>query len=196
MSGFMPEIPCAWAPLNDALYRSYHDLEWGVPERDARALWEKFQLDGFQAGLSWITILRKRAEMRAEFDGFEPEKLARWNARRVARALKNPGVIRSPQKIAAMIGNARIYLEMAEKGEDFAEYIWKFVEGKPIVSGLDDYRRAPAKNELSERVSKDMKRRGFKFCGPTIVYATMQATGLVNDHEQGCPRFRQVQRIR
>src|SRR5688572_4253228 len=102
MSGFMPEIPCAWAPLNDALYRSYHDLEWGVPERDARALWEKFQLDGFQAGLSWITILRKRAEMRAEFDGFEPEKLARWNARRVARALKNPGVIRSPQKIAAM----------------------------------------------------------------------------------------------
>lgn len=192
----MPEIPCAWAPLDDALYRGYHDREWGVPERDARAIWEKFQLDAFQAGLSWITVLRKRADMRVEFDGFDPEKLARWSARRVARALKNPLVIRSPQKINAMIGNAQIYLDMQEAGEDFSQYVWSFVAGKPIVSGLEDYKRAPAKTALSERMSKDMKRRGFKFCGPTIVYACMQAIGLVNDHEVGCPRFREVQRIR
>jgi DNA-3-methyladenine glycosylase I len=192
----MPEIPCAWAPLDDALYRRYHDLEWGVPERDARAIWEKFQLDAFQAGLAWITVLRKRADMRVEFDGFDPEKLARWNARRVQRALKNALVIRSPQKINALIGNAQIYLDMREAGEDFSEYVWSFVDGKPLVSGLEDYRRAPPKTELSERLSKDMKRRGFKFCGPTIVYACMQAIGMVNDHERACPRFRQVQRIR
>jgi DNA-3-methyladenine glycosylase I len=192
----MPEVPCAWAPLDNALYRAYHDLEWGVPERDARAIWEKFQLDAFQAGLAWITVLRKRADMRVEFDGFDPEKLARWNARRVERALKNPLVIRSPQKIRALIGNAQIYLEMREADEDFSEYVWSFVDGKPIVSGLDNYKSAPAKTELSERLSKDMKRRGFKFCGPTIVYACMQAIGLVNDHEVGCPRFRQLQRIR
>jgi DNA-3-methyladenine glycosylase I len=192
----MPEIPCAWAPLDNELYRRYHDVEWGVPERDARAVWEKFQLDAFQAGLAWITVLRKRADMRVEFDGFDPEKLARWNARRVQRALKNPLVIRSPQKINAMIGNAQIYLDMQEAGEDFSKYVWSFVNDKPLVSKLENYRKAPPKTELSERLSKDMKRRGFKFCGPTIVYACMQAIGLVNDHEVGCPRFRQVQRIR
>jgi len=191
----MSVLPCAWAPADDALYRGYHDEEWGVPERDSRALWEKFQLDGFQAGLSWITILRKRAAMRKEFDGFVPEKVARWTEKRIERALGNPGIIRSPAKIRATIGNARAYLDMAEAGTDFAEYLWDFVDGRPIVSRLEDFRKVKAKTALSEKISKDMKRRGFKFCGPTIVYATMQAVGLVNDHEVRCPRFRAVQKL-
>jgi DNA-3-methyladenine glycosylase I len=191
----MDETPCGWAPLTDPLYRAYHDGEWGVPEHDPRALWEKFQLDGFQAGLSWITILRKRASMRIEFDGFEPSKLARWQKKRIDKALLNPGVIRSPLKIAALIGNARIYLDMLDEGLDFSEYIWGFVDGKPVPSKLETWRRAPARTSLSEKVSKDMKQRGFKFCGPTIVYATMQAVGIVNDHEVRCPRFREVQRL-
>lgn len=189
------DVPCGWAPLSDPLYRGYHDREWGVPERDARALWEKFQLDGFQAGLSWITILRKRENLRQELDGFVPEKLARWSEQRIGRALQNPGIIRSPQKIRATIHNARVYLDMREQGIDFADYVWSFVEHQPLVSGLDHWKNAPAKTPLSERLAKDMKRRGFKFCGPTIVYACMQAVGMVNDHERRCPRFRELQRL-
>ena len=191
----MSDVPCGWAPLGDALYRRYHDQEWGVPVRDSRALWEKFQLDAFQAGLSWITVLRKRDAMRKEFDGFRPEKIARWNAARVAKALKNPGIIRSPTKIKAMIGNARVYLDMQAHDNDFATYLWDFVDGKPIVNRLASWREAKAKTELSETISKDMKQRGFKFCGPTIVYACLQAVGLVNDHEVRCPRFRAVQKL-
>jgi DNA-3-methyladenine glycosylase I len=178
------------------LYRRYHDEEWGVPVRNSRALWEKFQLDGFLAGLAWITVLRKRAAMRKEFDGFDPVKIARWSEKRVAKALRNPEIIRSPTKINAMIGNARIYLDMVDEGVEFSDYLWDFVNGKPIVSRLSSWRRVKAKTELSEKISKDMKRRGFKFCGPTIVYACMQAVGLVNDHEVRCPRFREVQRVR
>lgn len=189
------DIVCGWAPAEDALYRAYHDEEWGVPERDSRALWEKFQLDGFQAGLSWITILRKRESMREEFEGFDPQRIARWSDKRVAKALKNPGIIRSPAKINATINNARIYLEMAENGEDFSDYVWAFVGGKPIQNKLKHWRDAPAKTPLSEAIAKDMKKRGFKFCGPTIVYAVMQAMGMVNDHEVGCPRHKQVARI-
>ncbi|HKU42327.1 MAG TPA: DNA-3-methyladenine glycosylase I [Polyangiales bacterium] len=192
----MTDLPCAWAPLTDALYRGYHDREWGVPEHDSRKLWEKFQLDGFQAGLSWITILRKREAMREEFDGFDPAKLARWNQKRVAKALRNERIIRSPTKIDAMIGNAQVYLDMQERDEDFSEYLWAFVDGRPILSRLTSYRSAPAKTELSERISKDMKKRGFKFCGPTIVYACMQAVGMVNDHELRCPRYEAVQQAR
>jgi DNA-3-methyladenine glycosylase I len=191
----MSQVPCGWAPVDDALYRKYHDEEWGVPLRDSRALWEKFQLDGFQAGLSWITVLRKREDMRKEFDGFDPAKVARWNAARVAKALRNPRIIRSPTKIKAVIGNARAYLAMAEADLEFADYLWNFVDGKPIVSRLESWRKAKAKTELSETISKDMKKRGFKFCGPTIVYACMQAVGLVNDHEVRCPRFRAVQKM-
>jgi DNA-3-methyladenine glycosylase I len=191
----MSKLPCAWAPLDDLLYRAYHDEEWGVPVRDSRALWEKLQLDGFQAGLSWITILRKRESMREEFDGFEPERLARWTQKRVERALKNPGVIRSPQKINALVTNARVYLDLEEQGLDFSDHLWSFVKHKPLVSRLNDYRKVPAKTEVSEQLSKDLKKRGFKFCGPTIVYAVMQATGLVNDHELGCPRFAAVQKL-
>jgi DNA-3-methyladenine glycosylase I len=191
----LDDIPCGWAPAADKLYRDYHDHEWGVPERDSRALWEKFQLDGFQAGLSWITILRKREEMRKEFDGFVPEKLVRWNQKRVDRALKNPGIIRSPIKIAATINNARLYLDMQEKGEDFAGYIWDFVDGKPIVNQLDHWKKVQAKTPLSEKIAKDMSKRGFKFCGPVIVYAVMQAMGMVNDHEVRCPRHREIQKL-
>jgi len=191
----MAELACAWAPADDPLYRRYHDQEWGVPVREARAIWEKFQLDAFQAGLAWITVLRKRETMRQEFDGFDPERLARWDARRVQRALQNPGVIRSPQKIAALVHNARTYVELTEQGFDYSGHVWSFVDGKPLVSRLASYRSAPAKTELSERLSKDLKQRGFKFCGPTIVYAVMQAIGLVNDHELHCPRFEAIQKL-
>ena len=191
----LDDIPCGWAPAGDALYRSYHDDEWGVPERDGRALWEKFQLDGHQAGLSWITILRKRETMREEFDGFDPEKVARWTQKRIDRAMQNPGIIRSPIKIAATIRNAQVYLDMAERGEDFAGYVWGFVGDKPIVNKLVQWRNVQPKTALSEVIAKDMKKRGFKFCGPVIVYACMQAMGMVNDHEVRCPRHKEIQRL-
>jgi DNA-3-methyladenine glycosylase I len=191
----LDDIPCGWAPAHDELYRSYHDTEWGVPERDSRALWEKFQLDGFQAGLSWITILRKREEMRREFDGFAPEKIARWNQKRIDRALKNPGIIHSPIKIKATVNNARLYLDMQERGEDFSDYVWDFVGGKPVVNQLESWRKVQAKTPLSEKIAKDMSKRGFKFCGPVIVYAVMQAMGMVNDHEVNCPRYKEIQRL-
>ncbi len=189
------DIPCGWAPADDVLYRDYHDTEWGVPERDGRALWEKLQLDGMQAGLSWITILRKRESIREEFEGFHPEILANWDAARIEKALQNPGIIRSPKKIEALIGNARAYLDMAEAGEDFSDYCWGWVDGAPIVNWLAYWRDAPARTPLSEAFSKDLKKRGFKFVGPTIVYAWMQAVGLVNDHQIDCPRHGAVQAV-
>ncbi|HAY05375.1 MAG TPA: DNA-3-methyladenine glycosylase I [Hyphomonas sp.] len=183
---------CGWAPVSDRLYRDYHDEEWGVPERDPRALWEKLQLDGMQAGLSWITILRKRETIREEFDGFDPEQLARWTPKRVDRAMKNPGIIRSAKKIEAVIGNAQAYLSMMEGGEDFSDYCWSFVGGKPIVNRWRNFREAPTFTPWSDAMSKDLKKRGFKFVGPTIVYAWAQAVGMVNDHEVSCPRHREV----
>ncbi len=191
----LDDIPCGWAPASDELYRHYHDTEWGVPERDSRALWEKFQLDGHQAGLSWITILRKRETMREEFDGFEPETIARWNQKRIDRAMKNPGIIRSSIKIAATIRNAQLFCDMAERGEDFSDYVWGFVDNKPIVNSLHHWRNVQPKTPLSEQIARDMKKRGFKFCGPVIVYAVMQAMGMVNDHEVRCPRHRQIQKL-
>jgi len=190
------EVPCGWAPADDPLYHGYHDTEWGVPERDPRALWEKFQLDGHQAGLSWITILRKRETMREEFDGFDPEKVARWSDARVARALRNPGIIRSESKVRATVRNAQLYLDLREQGRDFAEYVWSFVDHEPLAGRLASWRDAPTKSDVSEALARDMKRRGFKYCGPTIVYACMQAVGMVNDHEVGCPRFEAIQQGR
>ena len=187
------QIPCAWAPVDDPLYRDYHDQEWGVPEYDSRALWEKLQLDGMQAGLSWITILRKRETMREEFDNFDPEKIAAWDQARIDKALLNPGIIRSPKKIESCIGNARAFLDGVDQGEDFSEFCWAFVDGKPIVSYFENYRDGPTKTEISEACSKALKKRGHKFVGPTIVYAWMQACGLYNDHEIGCPRHQAVQ---
>ena len=188
-------LPCGWAPANDALYRAYHDEEWGVPEYDPRALWEKLQLDGMQAGLSWITILRKRDTMREEFDGFNPEKVARWTQKRIDKALKNPGIIRSPKKIEACIGNAKAYLHAMETGEDFSDWLWSYVDGKPIVGKWKNYKDSPTKTPISEQLAKDLKKRGHKFCGPVIVYAFMQAVGMVNDHELGCPRHKAVQAL-
>ncbi|MDJ0921474.1 MAG: DNA-3-methyladenine glycosylase I [Henriciella sp.] len=186
-------LPCAWAPADDPLYRDYHDQEWGVPEYEDRALWEKLQLDGMQAGLAWITILRKRETMREEFDGFDPEKIARWDQKRIDKALTNPGIIRSPKKIESCIGNARAFLDAADRGEDFADWCWSFVEGQPIINRFENFRDGPTKTEISERLSKELKKRGHKFVGPTIVYAWMQACGLYNDHEIGCPRHAEVQ---
>ncbi len=183
---------CGWAPVSDPLYRAYHDEEWGVPERDPRALWEKLQLDGMQAGLSWITILRKRESIREEFDGFDPEKLAHWTPKRAEKALTNPGIIRSPKKIEAVIGNAQAYLGMMEAGEDFSDYCWGFVGGKPIINKWKNFREAPTSTDWSAAMSKDLKKRGYKFVGPTIVYAWAQAVGMVNDHEVGCPRHKGV----
>lgn len=188
-------LPCAWAPADDALYRHYHDTDWGVPEYDGRALWEKLQLDGMQAGLSWITILRKRETMREEFDGFKPESIARWDQKRIDKALQNPGIIRSPKKIQACIGNAQAYLEALENGEDFSDWLWSYVDGKPIVSHAENYKDRPVKTDISGRLAKDLKKRGHKFCGPVIVYAFMQAVGMVNDHEVGCPRHTAVQKL-
>jgi DNA-3-methyladenine glycosylase I len=163
--------------------------------RDSKAIWEKFQLDAFQAGLSWITILRKRETMRQEFDGFDPGQLARWSDKRIERALKNPGVIRSPQKIRALVHNAQLYVTLSEQGFDLSRHVWSFVGDRPLVSRLENYKKAPARTPISERLAADMKKRGFKFCGPTIVYAVMQAIGLVNDHEVRCPRFKAVQKL-
>ncbi len=189
------DLHCGWAPAGDALYRNYHDTEWGVPEYDSRALWEKLQLDGMQAGLAWITILRKRETMRAEFDGFDPEKIARWTPKRIDKALKNPGIIRSPKKIEACIGNAKAFLDAADKGEDFSDLCWSYVDGTPIVGKWKNFRDGPTKTDISEQFSKDLKKRGHKFVGPTIVYAWMQAVGLYNDHETRCPRHREVQEM-
>lgn len=185
---------CGWAPASDKIYRDYHDTEWGVPEHDPRALWEKLQLDGMQAGLSWITILRKRDSIRKEFDFFVPEKLAKWTPARAEKALQNPGIIRSPKKIDAVIGNARAYLTMQAAGEDFSDYCWSFVGGKPIVGKWKHFRDAPTFTDWSTAMSKDLKKRGFKFVGPTIVYAWAQAVGMVNDHELSCPRYRDVRK--
>lgn len=175
---------CAWCG-NDPVYVAYHDTEWGVPERDPRALWEKLILDGFQAGLSWITILRKRDAFRAAFAGFDPEAVARWGEAEVARCLEDAGIVRSRAKIEAAIGNARAYLKIAE-GQGFDQFLWRYVDGHAIQNRFTSLSRAPTKTDLSERLSNDLKQAGFKFVGPVIVYAFMQAVGMVNDHMTTC----------
>jgi DNA-3-methyladenine glycosylase I len=165
--------------------RAYHDAEWGVPIRDSRMLWETLMLEGFQAGLSWIVILRKREAFRAAFAGFDPEKVARFGEADVARLMADPGIVRARAKIEATIRGAQLYCEMAARGESFAEHCWSFTGGA-VLKG--DGRTLPAKTDLSEAISKDLKGRGFKFVGPTIVYAWMQAVGIVDDHALGCFR--------
>jgi DNA-3-methyladenine glycosylase I len=178
---------CAWAG-DDPLYVEYHDTEWGVPEYDGRALWEKLILDGFQAGLSWITILKKRDNFRAAFDAFDPERIASYTEADVERLLGDPGIVRSRSKITATIGNARAYLDMEARGEAFAPFLWDFVGGAPIQNRFKTMSEVPAETEISRLMSKALKKRGFRFCGPVIVYAFMQATGMVNDHLTGCPQ--------
>jgi DNA-3-methyladenine glycosylase I len=175
---------CAWAE-SDPLLRVYHDEEWGVPQHDSRALWELLMLEGFQAGLAWITVLRKREAFRKAFRGFQPKLVAAFGKPDVTRLLENPGIIRSRAKIEATIEGARIYQEMSRNGEDFAEFVWKMVGEKPIKNKTG---HVPAKTPLSEEISAALKKRGFKFVGPVIVYAWMQASGMVNDHDPRCFR--------
>ena len=181
---------CAWAD-NDLLMRAYHDEEWGVPERDGRELWEKLMLDGFQAGLSWITILRKREAFRKAFAGFVPAVVAKFGETEIEAMLQDAGIVRSRAKIEATIGGAKAYLKMQEAGEDFSEFVWGLTGGKPIRNEGP----VPAKTALSEEMSVALKKRGFKFVGPVIVYAWMQAAGIVNDHSPDCFR-RNVDRER
>ncbi len=178
---------CTW-PKQDPLYVSYHDEEWGVPEYDDRALFEKLVLDGFQAGLSWITILRKRDNFRRAFDGFEPQKIARYTPRKVEKLMQDTGIVRNRMKIEGTVLSARAYLEVMENGPGFSRLLWDFVDGEPKVNRFRSTSQVPAETALSRRISKELASRGFKFCGPTIVYAFMQATGMVNDHVLSCHR--------
>ena len=175
---------CGWAP-HDPLLRRYHDSEWGVPQRDPRMLWEMLMLEGFQAGLAWIIILRKRDAFRRAFAGFDPASVAAFGEQDVARLMADPGIVRAQAKIRATIRGAQLYCEMAARGEDFADFCWSFTDGVPIRSAGTEW---IAQSPLSVAVSKELKRRGFKFVGPTIVYAWLQAVGIVNDHELGCFR--------
>jgi DNA-3-methyladenine glycosylase I len=180
-------IRCAWRGMQgDPLYEAYHDTEWGVPEYDSRALWEKLVLDGFQAGLAWITILRKRDGFRAAFDDFDPEKVARYGEADRARLMADAGIVRSNAKIDAAINGAKIYLDMRDKGQDFSKFLWDFTGGKPIQNQFRTFADVPAKTPLAEDMAKALKAKGFKFVGPVIVYAFMQATGFVNDHMVDC----------
>ncbi|WP_339947867.1 DNA-3-methyladenine glycosylase I [uncultured Albimonas sp.] len=181
---------CPWCGT-DPLYVAYHDTEWGVPERDGRALYEKLMLDGFQAGLAWITILRKRDAFRARFEGFEPHRLARWGEAEVTAALADAGIVRHRGKIEAAIGNARAWLDI-EADQGFSRFLWDYVDGRPLQNDFASMGEVPAETPLSREVSKALKAKGFRFCGPTIVYAFMQATGLVNDHLTDCPRHKAV----
>jgi DNA-3-methyladenine glycosylase I len=178
---------CPWAQ-QDALYVAYHDTEWGVPEFDDRALFEKLQLDGFQAGLSWITILRKRDNFRRAFDGFEPKKIARYTPAKIERLMHDAGIVRNRMKIEGAVLSARAYLEIMEKEQGFARLLWDFLDGEPKTNAFRSTKQVPAETPLSRQMSKELKRRGFKFCGPTIVYAFMQAVGMVNDHLVTCHR--------
>ena len=184
----MTDGRCTW-PGTDPQYVAYHDEEWGVPEWHSRALFEKLILDGFQAGLAWITILRKREAFRAAFEGFDPAVIATWGEADVARLLADPGIVRHRGKIEATIGNARAYLDIGG-AEAFSDRIWAYVDGAPLVNSFATPAEVPASTPLSERISKDLRKAGFRFVGPTIVYAWMQACGLVNDHITGCPARR------
>jgi len=179
---------CAWAE-NDALMRAYHDEEWGVPQHDSRMLWEMLMLEGFQAGLAWIIILRKRDAFRKAFAKFDPEKVARFGKRDITRLMGDAGIVRARAKIEATIRGAQLYCEMADVGESFDDFCWSFTKDKVIKN---DGRHLLAMTPLSEQISKEMKRRGFKFVGPTIVYAWMQAVGIANDHSAKCFRRTQV----
>jgi DNA-3-methyladenine glycosylase I len=186
------KIRCAWAARVPEIYTQYHDSEWGVPVFDDRILFEFLILEGFQAGLSWLTILKKRENFRLAFDQFDPEKISRFDQHRIAQLLDNPGIIRNRQKINAAVSNARAYLKIQSEFRSFSDYIWRFVEGRPIVNHWKTDREIPARTGLSDTISRDLYKRGFKFVGSTIIYAHMQATGMVNDHLVTCFRYLEV----
>ncbi|WP_452597770.1 DNA-3-methyladenine glycosylase I [Pontimicrobium sp. MEBiC01747] len=187
----MAKHRCGWC-VGDDLYEAYHDLEWGVPVYDDHQLFEFLILETFQAGLSWITVLRKRENFRDAFDNFEYKKIAQYNQDKIDELLQNAGIIRNKLKVKATITNAQAFIKVQEEFGSFSKYIWDFVDGKPIKNKLKNYKDTPANTPLSDALSKDLKKRGFKFVGSTVVYAHMQATGMVNDHEVGCFRYNEV----
>lgn len=185
-----PDVPrCGWVPPGDRLYCHYHDTEWGRPIWDSKSLFSKLIQDGQQAGLSWITILRKRDNFLKAYDGFDPDIIAQYGPADVLRLLDNAGIIRSKSKINATIGNAKIFVQMRNDGIDFSEYLWGFVGGSPIQNEWKEFKDAPVKSPESEALSKDLKKRGFKFVGPVILYAFMQAVGMINDHAVNCHAY-------
>jgi DNA-3-methyladenine glycosylase I len=185
---------CPWPKL-DQLYVAYHDDEWGVPELDDRALYEKLMLDGFQAGLSWITILRKRENFRRAFGEFQPDKIARYTPKKIERLMQDEGIVRNRAKIEGAVLSARAWLDVMEKGPGFSRLLWDFVDGRPKVNSYRSTKQIPAETAISQKMSKELARRGFKFCGPTIVYAFMQAVGMVNDHLVTCHRHAACARL-
>ena len=187
----MGKSKCGWC-VGDDLYESYHDNEWGVPVRDDETMFEFLILETFQAGLSWITILRKRENFRKAFDSFDYHKIAQYDEDKIQELLQNAGIIRNKLKIRATVSNAKAFMEVQQEFGTFCEYIWGFVNGTPIRNRFEDYKNAPASTELSDQISKDLKKRGFKFVGSTVIYAHMQATGMVNDHEINCFRYEEV----
>ncbi len=186
-----PDLPrCSWVPPTDELYCHYHDTEWGVPNYDSKSLFSKLIQDGMQAGLSWITILRKRESILTAFDGLDPDIIAHYTDKDRERLLANAGIIRSKLKINAAISNAQIYIKMRdEENIDFSQYLWDFVGGKPIHNAWDKFKDAPVQSEESVAMAKDLKKRGYKFTGPVIIYAFMQAVGMINDHSINCHRY-------
>lgn len=186
---------CEWVPENDPLYIAYHDREWGVPLHDDRRLFEFLILEGAQAGLSWATVLKKRENYRRAFDGFDPRKIARYDETKIARLLQNPGIIRNRLKIRSAVRNAAAFLKVQEEFGSFDRYIWQFVGGKPIIHHYQTVAEIPASTAESDRMSRDLKKRGFNFVGSTICYAFMQAVGMVNDHTVTCFRYTEINRL-
>jgi DNA-3-methyladenine glycosylase I len=195
MTATKAPIRCAWS-LGSQRYRDYHDHEWGVPVHDDRKLFEFIVLEGAQAGLSWSTVLNKRENYRSAFDGFDPVKVARYTAKRVEKLLADPGIIRNRLKVESAIRNAKAFIAVQKEFGSFDTYIWGFVDGKPIQNRWKTLKEIPARTPLSDHISADLKRRGFSFVGSTIVYAHMQATGMVNDHVLECFRHRPVRQLR
>ncbi len=187
----MEKQRCGWCK-GDALYERYHDEEWGVPVKDDDLLFEFLILETFQAGLSWITVLRKRENFRKAFDNFDYHKIAQYEEPKILSLLQDPGIIRNKLKIRATVSNANAFLKIQEEFGSFSKYIWDFVDGEPIQNSHKNYKDAPGNTALSDTISKDLKKRGFKFVGSTVVYAHMQATGMVNDHEINCFRYNEV----
>ena len=187
----MDKHRCGWCE-GDALYEAYHDNEWGVPVKDDDTLFEFLILETFQAGLSWITVLKKRENFRLAFDNFNYRKISRYQQNKIDELLANPGIIRNKLKVNATVSNAQAFMKIQEEFGSFSEYIWAFVDGKPIRNKWENYKDAPATSPISDALSKDLKKRGFKFVGSTVVYAHMQATGMVNDHEVSCFRYNEV----
>ncbi|RMF57141.1 MAG: DNA-3-methyladenine glycosylase I [Calditrichaeota bacterium] len=185
-------IRCEWAPPNEPLYCSYHDSEWGVPVHDDRLLFEFLILEGAQAGLSWITILKKRDNYRKAFDNFDPSQVAQYDQNKIQELLNNPGIVRNRLKINAAIKNARAYLRIQEEYGSFNNFIWRYVDGCPIINSWKTLKEIPSRTPLSDTISKELKKRGFSFVGSTICYAFMQAIGMVNDHVVDCFRYREI----